>query len=270
MSDQGPDIRPLLDQPGGDFFDLRDPADPDRPATPLGDLAREAAERRAAGLPPRDVGQWDDEEVVDGEVVEPGTGLEPVATEAVQRQSVGLADLRASLTYLDDVRADLKLARDVDNLAHGAADVALIIGDLRALERQTKADIAEIMLEDHGTARGNPKRTVEGLGIIDVPGGNERKNWDSERLLRKIMLEAIIDENGEIMPGSPAELTDVLFKALVEVLPITPSLGWRVGSFDKATQQLTGLKGRGVDPDEWCENTPKQRLAAIPKKDAST
>jgi hypothetical protein len=224
-----------------------------------------------------------DDEIIDGEIVGTGHDLEP--TSPLPQRSDAVLAMRHAITRLDDQRADLEAAGDVDSLAYGAADVALLKRDLGTLERATKASIAHVLIGElmaeideareageserrlTAMARRRPKREVEGLGRVEVPGGNERKNWDSPRLLRDLMLQAVVDpDTGELreFPSGPA-MVDAIYEVIAKCLPITGSLSWRVGSLDKATNEFTGLRGQGIDPDDYSDNIEKDRLAVVPK-----
>lgn len=189
-----------------------------------------------------------------------------------------VAALRRGLMALDDDRQALAKVGDVDTLAFGVADLTVLISDLQTLQRSARDDIAKVLLWNRAVEnealeadgkkpkKGNPKHEVPGLGIIDVPGGNEWKDWDSPALLRRLMSEAIL-ENGELRHfDHPNEVVDAVYDVLVACLPVTASLGWRVGQFDKVTEEWTGLRGAGIDPEDYASHTAKARLAVVPKR----
>lgn len=220
-----------------------------------------------------------DDEIIEAEVIdeiedrlaesgacEPGEEVEPVDFFPDSLPLSGVAALRQGLMLLDDQRQALAAKGDIDSLAYGSADLAVIIGDLQTLNRSTRLDIAKLMLAAHEGKRGNPKHEVPGLGIIDVPGGHEWRDWESERLLRKLMTDAIT-EDGELRHfDHPSEVVDRVYEVLVACLPVTASLGWRVGKFDKATEEWTGLRGAGIDPEDYANHAEKERLAQVPKR----
>lgn len=187
----------------------------------------------------------------------------------------GVAQLRRGLLALDDQRQALAEAGDVDTLALGTADLALVIGDLQDVQRSARRDIAQIMLAGHvdddgKPKRGNPKHEVAGLGVLDVPGGNEWKEWDSVRLLGDLIKLAMLEPDGELRSfDHPLDVADAIRDVLVMCLPVTGSLGWRVGQFDKATEEWTGLKAAGIDPNDYANHTAKERLAVVPKRKQS-
>jgi hypothetical protein len=87
------------------------------------------------------------------------------------------------------------------------------------------------------------KVVVSGVGIVERKAKITRRNWDSEELLRKIVVNALVDqETGEI-PSSPVEAVHQVVAEIRACVPFTGSTAWRVGA----------LKERGYDPDEWCE-----------------
>lgn len=78
---------------------------------------------------------------------------------------------------------------------------------------------------------------VEGIGVIDVRRGKERKAWDHEGLG-----PAVIDANLQLAGG---EIPDPFTVARWVLAAAAPSY-WRT----------TALKAIGIDPDEWCESKP--------------
>lgn len=218
----------------------------------------------------------DDEEIVDAELVddEPHE-ITPVTPEGYDTVSIplsGVADLRRAFLVLDDERKTLAEAGDVDRLAYGVADIASIVGDLNTIKRSAEADIAAIMLAEHGERRGNPKHEVPGLGVIDVPGGTERKGWESRKLLERLVRDVVADpETGELRHfESPVDVAEAITAMIVDCLSITPSTAWKVGTKNTATGEWdNGLRGRGIDPGDWCDVVEKPRLAKVPKRQDS-
>ncbi len=186
----------------------------------------------------------------------------------------GLASARAGLLAMDDQRQRLVAARDVDALANGSADLAVIASEMATLQKQVRLDIAEIMVEDHraagGSERRKPKREVPGLGIVEVNGGSEWKDWDSPALFRHVALSTVCDNNGEVAEEYVSDPLGAVFAALdalAECLPLTTSLGWKVGTWDAATKGWKGgLRGRGIDPEDWGERVDKPRMAKVPAR----
>jgi len=143
--------------------------------------------------------------------------------------------LRVAIADMIDDAAALAESGDWESLIRGLGPLQEVLGDLRLLESSVKQYIADTI----------PERqvTVEGVGTVERLKKTTRRNWDSEELLRKIVVGALIDpETGEI-PSSPLEAVDKVMAEVKACVPFTGSTGWRVGA----------LKDRGFDPDEWCE-----------------
>lgn len=219
-----------------------------------------------------------DDEVIDAEIVE-DTALQPVEAAPVAISGAhALQAIRESIVALDDQRAELARQGDVANLAYGAADLAAVAADLKVVERQARMDIATVLdsewlaagkmkLRDDGTPTRLPDVEVPGLGKVKVSGGRERVDWESERLLRRLIAQALVTEDGELVEfETPNDAIDAMFDALSPCLPLTGSLQWRVGSEDKATSTFTGLRGQGIDPDEWCDIKISDRVATVPRR----
>lgn len=226
----------------------------------------------------------DDAEVVEGELVDDSArAVEHVGTATSVEQRQGLAELRRGLMALDDQRMAMTAAGDVDGLAHGVADIRDILSDLRALERACLVDEGQLLLYFHAISGGkphrNPKHVVPGIGEVKVPGGNDRKGWESEDLLRLLTDKVVkaqkaleLDaETGELIAtdedtSTVAEFAESMVEMLLSCVSFTSSLSWKVGQQDSVTKEWSGLKGYGIDPSDWCEETPKPRLAEIPKR----
>lgn len=141
---------------------------------------------------------------------------------------VGIADL------IDDAKA-LAEQGDWESLIRGLGPLQQVLGDLRLLESDVKGYIADTM----------PERivSVQGVGTVEKLKKTTRRNWDSEELLRKLVVSAIVDEETGEIPSSPLEAVERVVDEIRACVPFTGSTGWRVGA----------LRERGFDPDEWCE-----------------
>jgi hypothetical protein len=158
----------------------------------------------------------------------PENKLQEAPTTSVMATRLGIAQM------VDDAKA-LAEAGDYEALIRGLEPLQQILGDLRILEHAVKNYIADTMPER--------KVVVSGVGIVERKAKITRRNWDSEELLRKIVVNALVDqETGEI-PSSPVEAVHQVVAEIRACVPFTGSTAWRVGA----------LKERGYDPDEWCE-----------------
>jgi hypothetical protein len=146
-----------------------------------------------------------------------------------------LRQVREGITGLSDAAKELAEAGDWESLIKGLAPLQDILSDLRLLESEVKRHIADTMPEF--------RVSVEGVGTVERRKSITRRNWDSHELLRKVVMQALVDPvTGEI-PNSAIEAVDQVMQSVQACLPITKSTGWRVNA----------LRDRGFDPDEWCE-----------------
>lgn len=202
-------------------------------------------------------------------------GLVPSRPAAIARSP--LTAIREAIGDLDKQRALLEAEGDYESLARGSQDVATLVHDLSTLERESRYSIARVLdaqweaegkLERYesgdrkGQVRTRPKAEIEGVGLVEVMGGSERTQWQSEALLRRLLDEAGVNEDGERIPLT----ADRVFEVLRDCLPLTGSLSWRVGQLDRATDSWSGLRGHNVDPSEWCEEVEKPRIAKVPRR----
>lgn len=218
-----------------------------------------------------------DDEIVDAEIVEP-SAIEPART-AIDHFAGpvdhidGLMEIRDGILQAEAQAAVLLANGDIERLANATADVKVIYDDIGTFIRARRADIANYLIAQHEREGGNPRRRpkleVEGLGIVEVPSGRERKNWRSPELLMRLIAQAIISEDGEARFSDPIDAATAIYETLLDCLPVTASLGWRVGSFDKVSETWTGLRGHGIDLDEFSDEVEKDRLADIPKRSES-
>lgn len=133
-------------------------------------------------------------------------------------------------SFIDQAHADairLQERGDVVGLGDGLERLRAILAKLRDLEREVEDMTAGLM---------DRKVIVEeGIGM-ERRQGKDRRAWQSEELLRRLVGDRLVDpETGEN-----------LYETLIECVPFTGSLGWRV----------TALRKHGIDPEEWCDETP--------------
>lgn len=202
-----------------------------------------------------------------------------------------LMALRQAIMVLDDQRAALVERGDYEGLAFGGRDLGVLVGELDTVLRQVRVDVAELLDAEERDRRdeireraeaegkrvprfaqpdvrlGRVKREVEGLGLVEVNGGYDRKGWQSLALLRH-MLGVALDDMPIFDAETGEDAHEAVYARLMEVLgdtmPLHPSLQWKVGT-DWEGKPPTGLRKYGVNPDEWCERTDKTRLASWPR-----
>jgi hypothetical protein len=178
-----------------------------------------------------------------------------------------ISGLRNLFVQMDDRRIALAKEGNVEALAHGAADVDLLAGELSTIKRSAQADIARIF-----AATGEKKREIPGLGIVEVKGGSDRKNWQSRKVLRQIVMRAITDsETGELIVDSAKGAADAIEEAISTALGMTGSTSWKVGAWDATAEEWKGgLRSLGIDPADYCDEVPKPNLAVIPRRKLET
>jgi hypothetical protein len=141
-----------------------------------------------------------------------------------------IAAFQNALMQMDDYRKDLAEAEDWEALCHGLTNLIEFKQNLSALVEAIQHDIYELMPEK--------KVVIEGLGIFEKRRSNSKK-WESERLLNDIVNSKLNNGTGEITPTDVFELVDTLKR----VMPIVPSMSWRV----------TELKKENIDTDNYCD-----------------
>ena len=141
--------------------------------------------------------------------------------------------LRQDLMKADERRAELFKQGDWETLAWVVNEARKVKADLDAFVRECEENVAALM--------PNKKEAVDGLGVIERRTTSSRK-WESPELMRKLVRDILDpDRTGEVK----VEQVMKLISTLEQVLPLTPSLGWRV----------TPLKENGVNIDAYSEVT---------------
>jgi len=147
-----------------------------------------------------------------------------------------VAELAAKVADIREQVMALAEAGDWEGLVRGLVPMQQMLRELRDLESLVKQATAECL--------PSKRVTVEGVGTVERRAATQRKRWDSDELLRRLVFASLVDENtGEMVATDALDAAERVHAVVSDVLPITGSLGWRVGA----------LRERGVDPDEWCE-----------------
>lgn len=125
--------------------------------------------------------------------------------------------------------------------------------------RDARADldvIAKTITRDITAQMGEREITLDGIGVITCRRATTRRKWDHDELWRRVTSLAVeqpgvlCDEDGEILP--PAVIAQQVAQVLRECA--TPS--WKV----------TGLRAIGIDPGEWCEESPGDWSVQLPAR----
>lgn len=156
-----------------------------------------------------------------------------------------LADvLDAALVMADDQRKALVETGDLTNLAHGLHQLRDITRKVSMLERQTDGDVARLVRTEGKRAE------IPGLGTVEVHRRSTKTKWESDRIYGRLVdaianLATIDPDTGEVIGDADTaeRMAHLLREILAPCLPLTASMGWRVG----------GLKEAGIDPNTYRE-----------------
>lgn len=161
-----------------------------------------------------------------------------------ERAEGGLRPLREALAAAGAQAARLADEHDIEALGYGLVQLKAVAADLRTLVD----DVTQLVVREAPTnERGYYEPfTIDGVANFEVLRKGANRKWSSEDLLRRVVLQAMVDpETGELPTDAEREVAERVVTALAKVVPFTGSLGWRV----------TALKEMGIDPDEWAETT---------------
>lgn len=150
----------------------------------------------------------------------------PPASHPLQALRHALAEVHA---YLPN------LTGDINALVAGHQQLGPLRNDLSTLIRDIEAMVVE--------AAGKERRVETPDGLVEIRTSTKRSQWRSRDLLKQLVMDALSDSGG---------MEDV-WEVLTEVLPLTASLGWRVGA----------LRDHGITPDEWCVEERGHKTAQI-------
>lgn len=174
--------------------------------------------------------------------IDPPGALVPVESSPAAPDA--LTVLRHGLAQLDDQRAALAEAGDLDTLAAGLVALTALSRDLRVLTQAVEGDVARLMPAK--------RHEIPGLGVLERRKGTDRKAWDWDALL-PLLIRSYVDPSGTGEMPDAAEVMDRMRELIVDVIGVTPSKGPRV----------TPLKEMGIDPDEYAETTPARTSVQI-------
>lgn len=189
-----------------------------------------------------------------------------LAVHPAARTTSALVAIRAAIADLDLQRRELVAAGDYVTLALGGADVATLIADLGILLDAVRRDLARLLdALPRKNRRAKPRVEVPGLGPVEVEGGSEWKQWRSEDLLTRLVYGCLVNDDGEVIDRPPLDAAEAIVAVLTSCLPLTESLGWRKGS-KQPDGTWSGLRGEGIDLEDYAVRTDKPRLAKLPKR----
>lgn len=166
-----------------------------------------------------------------------------------------MAALEALRTVVETVRAKAKALEDLGEPPdfQDCVDAFVLLDDVGFELRQAKADVGEAA---HHAMPGR-YATVEGVGDVEKSWGYDRSGWDHDSLFNLVLARARDERGVDEETGEYEDPAVVVLRVLRECAGIGY---WKVGNKDKGT----GLKGRGIDPDEYCTVTDKRPSVSVP------
>lgn len=133
-------------------------------------------------------------------------------------------------------------------IADQPADLARALAILRDLKQDSATIYSEIEQRYLDSLPDYAARVeVPGLGLVETHRRTKRKAWDMDALVADVIES--IDTEGEGAPG-PHEVTRHLRECI---------------SFGAG--KVTGLRARGLQPDEYCQETPDGWSVQLPPRD---
>lgn len=142
-------------------------------------------------------------------------------------------------SLIDDLakQAELLANRgDLHSLADGLHGIRGVKRAFSDLERHVENLVADTMTQD--------VVNLDDEVILERRRGKDRRQWQSEEILKTLYAQSAADENGEVV--DPYVWLDRFYSAVKACVPLTGSLSWRAGA----------LREHGLDPDQWAEVSP--------------
>lgn len=143
------------------------------------------------------------------------------------------------------IEQEHKLATDTNDLE----SLCLTLADFRELRRTIA--VMEDDLSDLIAQQVHVHREVDGIGIVEVKKGANRKAWDHDRLTELVTARALDERKLDENTGEYERESEAVARALRDCAGFSY---WKV----------TGLRKRGIDPDEYCETSPGRVSVILP------
>lgn len=168
------------------------------------------------------------------ELIEAMLALE-TAVAAVRSEAAGLDELGEPPDYADLVR------------------IYTSMGDLGYELRQARADVGE------AAHHAMPSRyaSVEGVGDVEKSWGLDRKGWEHDALLDLILARSRDERKADEKTGEYESEVEAFKRVLRDCAGFSY---WKVGKKEEGT----GLRGRGIDPSDYCREEPKRVSIDVP------
>lgn len=145
-------------------------------------------------------------------------------------------------------QADALLTADLD--AMSCDEAVRLLHEVQMTRKSLQASEEFIAARIHDSWKGDTRTPlhVEGVGMVRVFRGKDRKAWQHEALLRDVVDAHLAATGGEIPD------------------PFTVA-GWVREAAGFSYWKATVLKGLGLDPDEYAETSQGRRTVAISTDD---
>lgn len=109
-------------------------------------------------------------------------------------------------------------------------------------------------------ALGYNRLEIEGVGVVEIKRGVDRKAWD-----RRALLRAVLDSRRAPDPVTGEMVGSDSGRAVVddEFVSCSQDLSRVLDVWNLGAPRVTALRERGIDPGEFCETTPGRTTVVI-------
>lgn len=144
--------------------------------------------------------------------------------------------------------------RPVDDLDQTIRDLA----ELRECV-QTMRHWEDVLTEWLADALGRNGVEIEGVGHVEIKRATDRKEWDRHQLVRAVLDSRLpITDDGELDSRDTGEA-----EVDGETVSCSPDLAKVLSVWNLGAPRVTVLRGRGIDPDEFCASSPGKLSVVI-------
>lgn len=148
-----------------------------------------------------------------------------------------ITTLLGSADYLNDV------ARTIP--AHTPADLIQCLSRLRETIRVLQTVDAAIVREVYIRCE-HSEQEIEGVGRVKIMRGRERRSWDGRGVVRAV-IDAQMEKRGYEVPDDPWDVAE-----------------WLLEVFPTDRPRVTPLRALGIEPREFCEDSPGKPTVQLP------
>lgn len=155
---------------------------------------------------------------------------------------------------LAGIASDLNVFDDSINTVTDPVDGVFLLAALRDM-KQDLARVYEATEKHLLSLMGDKKMEVDGIGLVEVKRRTKRTQWRHDELWPVVVARALDERLLDEETGEYESAAEVVSRVLRDCM--SPS--WKV----------TGLRARGIQPDEFCTEEQEGYSVVLPSRGAA-